>query len=119
MCAYNIISTLIYLYSNQKLVLYLTFLQTSGVPKGSIPGPLLFIIVINDNAASFELQYLLYVDDVKIFCHIETIMYYVNLYRNLLLLKNWCQKNNLALNVDKCNVMSFHGEKKLLNPYSL
>lgn len=83
------------------------FLQSSGVPQGSILGPLFFIIFINDIAANIDVKYLLYADDLKIFCQINSVVDCEHLQINLNHINTWCIENNLFLNVNKCNVMSY------------
>ena len=80
---------------------------TSGVPQGSILGPLLFIIFVNDIVSDLEVSYLLYADDVKIFCVINNILDCIKLQNNLNKINDWCHLNNLPLNAAKCNVMTF------------
>lgn len=87
------------------------FPQTSGVPQGSILGPLFFIIFINDIANDSNVHYLLYADDLKMYCRITSLSDCVNLQSNIAALDNWCRKNKLPLNASKCKVMSFHRKK--------
>lgn len=82
-------------------------LVSSGVPQGSILGPLLFILFINDIVKDLDVHYLLYADDVKIFCAINNASDCLNLQNNLNKLNKWCVLNNLPLNASKCNVMTF------------
>jgi hypothetical protein len=46
------------------------------------------------------------------FCRISSIDDCHRLQNNLLLLMNWCEVNNLKVNVAKCNVISFYKRKK-------
>lgn len=83
------------------------YLVTSGVPQGSILGPLLFILFINDIVSCIDVNCLLYADDMKLFCSIETDDDCALLQNNLNSVNDWCLLNNLPLNISKCNVVSF------------
>ena len=79
----------------------------SGVPQGSILGPLAFVIFINDLPDVLESPSLLYADDLKIFRAIESIRDCDFLQHDLDRLHSWCTSNRLALNVTKCGVMTY------------
>ena len=82
---------------------------TNGVPQGSILGPLLFLIYINDiTNASNILKFFLFADDTSIFFShkdkkiLESL---VNVELNKL--SDWLSANKLSLNMDKSNVLLF------------
>ena len=77
----------------------------SGVPQGSVLGPLLFNVFINDITATIDVCCLLYADDLKIFNMITRIENCYRLQDNLDRLSFWCLDNTLPLNASKCNVM--------------
>jgi hypothetical protein len=77
------------------------------VPQGSVLGPLLFNVFINDMVDCFNVEYLLYADDLKLFCNVDTIDDSIKLQTNINSLLLWCSKNGLDINIDKCNIVSY------------
>ena len=83
------------------------FIATSGVPQGSVLGPLLFNLFINDLVAELNVPCLLYADDIKIFTMIRNPSDCETLQNNLDFVTKWCRMNKLPVNKNKCVVMSF------------
>ena len=73
---------------------------TSGVPQGSVLGPLLFVIYINDLPEISEAICKLYADDTKLFSSDAAEMQ-----RGIDNIVDSCYKWLMALNVDKCHVL--------------
>ena len=80
-----------------------------GVPQGSILGPLLFLLYINDIAnCSSILTFYLFADDTTIFLsHKDPKELEKILNEELLHVSNWLIANKLSLNVGKSNLLVF------------
>ena len=83
---------------------------TCGVNPGSVLGPFLFLIYINDLPnVSKLLTFYLFADDTNIYfksndtTHLQKIMN-----RELKKVKKWLDENCLSLNIDKTNFVIFH-----------
>ena len=81
---------------------------TSGVPQGSILGPLLFIIYINDlpTALYFSVSYL-FADDTKCCKAIMSLNDATSLQADLDNLSEWCQENDMSFNATKSCLLRF------------
>lgn len=88
---------------------------TSGVPKGSILGPLLFLIYINDLHKNLASRVRLFADDCIIYRPISGPDDHQILQNDLQLIFDWCKTWLMSLNSSKCKVVSFTRKHSVSN----
>ena len=81
--------------------------MTSGVPQGSVLGPLLFVIYINDLNENLRGMVSKFADDTKIGGIVDSEEGYLGLQRDLGQLGQWTDEWQMEFNLDKCEVMHF------------
>ena len=102
----------------------------SGVPQGSILGPLLFVLFINDllDGLSQGTNGSLYADDTKIWRKISSAEDITSLQSDIDTLNSWSKTNLMSFHPQKCKVLTvhsshqcFHGVdgEKAYSPYTL
>ena len=99
----------------------------SGVPQGSILGPILFVLFINDlhHGISEGTNMSLYADDTKIWRVISSESDIKSLQNDIDTLISWTKRNLMKFNKDKCKVLTVHNSHKIYHiegvnsPYSL
>ena len=78
---------------------------TSGIPQGTVLGPLLFLIYINDLPDCITSSCGLFADDCLLYRKIETNSDRKVLQQDLYNVEMWARKWLMTFNVDKCEVL--------------
>ncbi len=79
---------------------------TSGVPQGSVLGPLMFLIYINDLPKVIVHSKLkLFADDGKLYLCVGHVEQRENLQSDLVKVQAWCDTHQLQLAILKCSVL--------------
>ena len=74
----------------------------SGVPQGTVLGPLLFLVYINDMPECVKSEIKLFVDDSLLYRRIQNIADCHQLQEDLNKLQEWEQRWQMGFNADKC-----------------
>ena len=77
----------------------------SGIPQGSVLGPVLFLVFIDDLEEGLMSEVLKFADDTKIFRRVDSEENREMLQRDLDRLVQWSEVWQMKFNVDKCKVM--------------
>ena len=77
----------------------------SGVPQGTVLGPLMFLLYINDIDENISSTVRLFADDCVMYRIIDSLEDSLCLQRDLSTILNWTKMWQMQLNIDKCVVL--------------
>ena len=78
----------------------------SGIPQGSVLGPILFVLCINDLQDAVNSEIYLYADDTKIFKAVTSMQDSLSLQSDIDAMIEWSRKWLLQFHPDKCHVLT-------------
>ena len=84
----------------------------SSIPQGSVLGPILFIIFINDLPDVDKNCVKIFADDTKVFIHVQSDDDCRSLQRDLEKLSEWSDTWQHRFNVSKCGVMHYGNQDR-------
>lgn len=90
----------------------------SGVPQGSVLGPTLFLIYINDIECGVASSVLKFADDTKIYQSVQTTENIIQLQKDLTSMYDWSLEWQMLLNADKCKCLHI-GHNNIEHQYML
>ena len=79
---------------------------TSGIPQGTVLGPLLFVVYINDILENVTSEGFLFADDTKLFRAITSKNDALHLQSDIDTLTRWAEKWGMEFNREKCHVLT-------------
>ena len=93
----------------------------SGIPQGSVLGPVLFIIYINDliECCSSWSDIFLFADDAKLFLYVKTEEDSKQLQKDLDKFKEWIDTWLLSLNIGKCKNIPYVRKIDIFSKYTI
>ena len=92
---------------------------TSGVPQGTVLGPLLFLLYINDLPSVVSSQVCLFADDCLMYRPIRSVEDQAAMQRDLDSLERWGDTWGMRFNAKKCHIMTLgRGRSTLMHFYS-
>ncbi len=91
---------------------------TSGVPQGSVLGPVLFLVFINDLDINLIGKIVKFADDAKLAHVVDNVEGRNKLREDLSRLFNWSEDWQMLYNLDKCKIMHIGNKNEFIDQYA-